>query len=75
MPGFTLWLTGLSGAGKSTISRLVAAELEERGHTFDLLDGDVVRTQLSRGLGFTPADRDTHRADRLGRIPPGAPAR
>lgn len=65
MPGFTLWLTGLSGAGKSTISRLVAAELEERGLTVDLLDGDVVRTQLSRGLGFSRADRDTN-IERIG---------
>ena len=65
MPGFTLWLTGLSGAGKSTISCLIAAELEERGHTVDLLDGDVVRTQLSRGLGFTRADRDTN-IERIG---------
>ena len=65
MPGFTLWLTGLSGAGKSTISGLIAAELEERGLTVDLLDGDVVRTQLSRGLGFTRADRDTN-IERIG---------
>ena len=65
MPGFTLWLTGLSGAGKSTISRLIAVELEERGVTVDLLDGDVVRTQLSRGLGFTRADRDTN-IERIG---------
>lgn len=65
MPGFTLWLTGLSGAGKSTISALIAAELEERGLTVDLLDGDVVRTQLSRGLGFSRADRDTN-IERIG---------
>jgi adenylylsulfate kinase len=58
--GFTLWLTGLSGAGKSTLARLVAAELVQRGHRVEVLDGDEVRTNLSRGLGFSKEDRDTN---------------
>ena len=56
--GFTLWFTGLSGAGKSTISKLVGQELRERGMRVEVLDGDVVRTNLSKGLGFSKADRD-----------------
>ena len=56
--GFTLWITGLSGAGKSTISRLVGEELRARGLPVEVLDGDVVRTNLSKGLGFSKADRD-----------------
>ena len=56
--GFTVWFTGLSGAGKSTISERVAAELVARGRKVDVLDGDVVRTHLSRGLGFSREDRD-----------------
>jgi adenylyl-sulfate kinase len=56
--GFTVWLTGLSAAGKSTIGRLVAAELERRGALVEVLDGDVVRTHLSKGLGFSKPDRD-----------------
>ena len=56
--GFTLWFTGLSGAGKSTISTLVAQQLRERGVRVELLDGDVVRTNLSKGLGFSKDDRD-----------------
>ena len=56
--GFTLWFTGLSGAGKSTISTLVRDELLRRGHRVELLDGDVVRTNLSKGLGFSKEDRD-----------------
>ena len=56
--GFTLWFTGLSGAGKSTISTLVKQELLRRGHRVELLDGDVVRTNLSKGLGFSKEDRD-----------------
>lgn len=56
--GFTLWFTGLSGAGKSTISTLVEQELRARGLRVELLDGDVVRTNLSRGLGFSKEDRD-----------------
>ncbi len=59
-PGFTIWFTGLSGAGKSTISALVEAELRQRGVRVEVLDGDVVRTHLSKGLGFSKADRDTN---------------
>ena len=59
-PGFVLWLTGLSGAGKSTIAGLVAAELEARGVLLDLLDGDVVREHLSKDLSFSKEDRDTN---------------
>ena len=56
--GFTLWFTGLSGAGKSTIANLVAGELRTRGHRVEILDGDEVRTNLSKGLGFSKEDRD-----------------
>jgi adenylyl-sulfate kinase len=56
--GFTLWFTGLSGAGKSTLSQLVAQRLRECGAEVELLDGDVVRTRLSKGLGFSKEDRD-----------------
>ena len=63
--GFTLWFTGLSGAGKSTIANLVGAELERRGHLVEYLDGDVVRTHLSKGLGFSKEDRDTN-IERIG---------
>src|SRR5689334_25152039 len=58
--GFTLWFTGLSGAGKSTISERVYAKLREAGAKVELLDGDVVRTHLSKGLGFSKEDRDTN---------------
>jgi len=58
--GFTLWFTGLSGAGKSTIAEIVGPELERRGVLVDHLDGDVVRTNLSKGLGFSREDRDTN---------------
>lgn len=58
--GFTIWFTGLSGSGKSTISILVAEELTRRGLPVELLDGDVVRTHLSKGLGFSKDDRDTN---------------
>jgi adenylylsulfate kinase len=58
--GFTLWFTGLSGAGKTTISRLVAEELQARGSRLEILDGDVVRENLSKGLGFSKKDRDTN---------------
>lgn len=56
--GFTMWFTGLSGAGKSTISRLLGKRLLECGAKFEILDGDVVRTHLSKGLGFSKEDRD-----------------
>ncbi len=58
--GFTLWFTGLSGAGKTTIAHLVGPELERRGRIVEYLDGDVVRTHLSKGLGFSREDRDAH---------------
>ena len=63
--GFTLWFTGLSGAGKTTIAHLVGPELEERGLIVEYLDGDVVRTHLSKGLGFSKEDRDTN-IERIG---------
>jgi adenylylsulfate kinase len=58
--GFTLWFTGLSGAGKSTIAEAIAPVLRERGRKVEILDGDVVRTNLSKGLGFSKEDRDTN---------------
>ena len=58
--GFTLWFTGLSGAGKSTISQIIYQKLKEAGAKVELLDGDVVRTHLSKGLGFSKEDRDTN---------------
>jgi len=58
--GFTLWFTGLSGAGKTTISHLVESQLRERGSRIEVLDGDVVRENLSKGLGFSKEDRDTN---------------
>jgi adenylyl-sulfate kinase len=58
MSGATIWFTGLSGAGKSTIAELVEAELKRRGQPVEILDGDVVRTHLSKGLGFSKEDRD-----------------
>jgi adenylyl-sulfate kinase len=58
--GFTLWLTGLSGAGKSTLAALLASELRARGVLAEVLDGDEVRTNLSKGLGFSKEDRDTN---------------
>jgi len=58
--GFTLWFTGLSGSGKSTIAHLLETELRNRGHKVEVLDGDVVRTHLSKGLGFSKEDRDTN---------------
>jgi adenylyl-sulfate kinase len=56
--GFTLWFTGLSGAGKSTLSLPVADRLRQLGRKVEILDGDVVRTNLSKGLGFSKEDRD-----------------
>jgi adenylyl-sulfate kinase len=58
MAGATIWFTGLSGAGKSTIGDLVEAELKRRGQPVEIMDGDVVRTHLSKGLGFSKEDRD-----------------
>jgi adenylylsulfate kinase len=58
--GFTLWFTGLSGAGKTTLARLVEFELKTRGHKIEVLDGDIIRTNLSKGLGFSKEDRDTN---------------
>ena len=56
--GFTLWLTGLSGAGKSTLARLLEQRLLASGARVEVLDGDIVRTHLSKGLGYSKADRD-----------------
>jgi adenylyl-sulfate kinase len=58
--GFTIWFTGLSGAGKSTISEILERELRAIGRKVEVLDGDVVRTHLSKGLGFSKEDRDTN---------------
>ena len=58
--GFTLWFTGLSGSGKTTIAHLVGPELDRRGLVVEYLDGDTVRTHLSKGLGFSKEDRDTN---------------
>ncbi len=65
--GFVLWLTGLSGAGKSTVAAKLAPALAERGHRVELLDGDEVRTNLCQGLGFSRTDRDTNIA-RIGYV-------
>lgn len=56
--GFTVWFTGLSGSGKSTIAERVALKLERKGLPVETLDGDIVRTNLSKGLGFSREDRD-----------------
>ncbi|MCB9899001.1 MAG: adenylyl-sulfate kinase [Planctomycetes bacterium] len=58
--GFTIWFTGLSGAGKTTLAKRVQKVLLKRGMNVELLDGDVVRTNLSKGLGFSKEDRDTN---------------
>jgi adenylylsulfate kinase len=58
--GFTLWFTGLSGSGKSTLTHRLENEFRRRGYKVELLDGDVVRTNLSRGLSFSKEDRDTN---------------
>src|SRR5262245_3393469 len=60
MPGFVVWFTGLSGSGKSTLSGLLAEELRRRGVHVEVLDGDEVRTHLSKGLGLSKEDRDTN---------------
>ena len=60
MKGFTLWFTGLSGAGKSTLAKRCEEIFLERGLKVEVLDGDVVRTNLSKGLGFSKEDRDTN---------------
>jgi len=62
--GFTLWMTGLSGSGKSTITEVLIDEFEDRDIPLEVLDGDVVRENLSKGLGFSKEDRDTN----IGRI-------
>jgi adenylyl-sulfate kinase len=58
--GFTIWFTGLSGAGKSTLAEMLYHEFKARGLKTEMLDGDVVRTNLSKGLGFSKEDRDTN---------------
>lgn len=58
--GFVLWFTGLSGAGKSTLAERLVAEFKDRGYRVELLDGDEIRTNLSKGLGFSKEDRDTN---------------
>jgi adenylyl-sulfate kinase len=63
--GFTLWFTGLSGSGKTTIAHLVGPAIEERGPIVEYLDGDTVRTHLSKGLGFSKDDRDAN-IERIG---------
>src|ERR1700674_1012054 len=59
-PGFTIWMTGLSGAGKSTLARALETALRERQRHVEVLDGDEVRENLSKGLGFSKEDRDTN---------------
>jgi len=63
--GFTVWFTGLSGSGKSTIAHVVGPELDRRGLVVEYLDGDSVRQHLSKGLGFSKEDRDTN-IERIG---------
>ncbi len=58
--GFTIWMTGLSGAGKSTLADAIEQRLKIYGHDIEVLDGDVVRTHLSKGLGFSREDRNTN---------------
>ena len=56
--GVTVWFTGLSGSGKTTISQILQAKLQAAGAKFEVLDGDIVRTNLTKGLGFSKEDRD-----------------
>jgi adenylylsulfate kinase len=56
--GVTIWFTGLSGAGKTTITQALAAQLQENEFSFEILDGDVIRQNLTKGLGFSKEDRD-----------------
>ncbi|MCP5116807.1 MAG: adenylyl-sulfate kinase [bacterium] len=58
--GFTIWFTGLSGAGKTTLSKILMERFQKHGAKAELLDGDIVRTNLSKGLGFSKEDRDTN---------------
>src|SRR2546421_5817877 len=58
--GLTVWFTGLSGAGKSTLAEMLYHELRRRDLRVEMLDGDIVRTNLSKGLGFSKEDRDTN---------------
>lgn len=58
--GVTIWFTGLSGAGKSTIANILIDRLKKAGRKVEILDGDIVRTHLSKGLGFSKEDRDTN---------------
>jgi adenylylsulfate kinase len=58
--GFCIWFTGLSGSGKTTITTILVDELRRRGSKLEVLDGDVVRENLSKGLGFSKEDRDTN---------------
>lgn len=58
MKGFTIWFTGLPSSGKSTLARMLEAEIENKGKHVEVLDGDEVRLRLSKGLGFSKEDRD-----------------
>lgn len=57
---FCVWLTGLSASGKTTLARLLGEALTRRGFKIEILDGDIVRTTLSKGLGFSQGDRETN---------------
>jgi adenylyl-sulfate kinase len=58
--GFTLWFTGLYGSGKTTLAKMAEKEIRNRGFKVEILDGGVIRNSLSKGLGFSKDDRDTH---------------